>query len=187
MRAPGESRPASASAVAIRHERDEASSPAARLNQRVESIRGSHPSWEASLTRPAVRTPGPSIPARLRVLLGARQKQGTGECLKINQARSSSDASRPSAVNVVTPRVRTCAATCAADYLYNAVLQHLLTGAGIAGGRPGRYRFSSYTHMLTADARFSDSMLPQPAIVKGIALSAASCSWGRPRASLPNR
>jgi hypothetical protein len=31
-------------------------------------------------------------------------------------------------------------------------------------GSPIRYRFSSYTHILTADARFSDSMAPQPAM-----------------------
>jgi len=48
-------------------------------------------------------------------------------------------------------------------------------------------RLSSYTHMLTADARFSDSMAPQPAMVNGLASRAASRSRGRPRASLPNR
>lgn len=50
-----------------------------------------------------------------------------------------------------------------------------------------RYLFNSYAHILTVAARFSDSMVPQPGIVKGWALSAISCSRGTPRASLPNR
>lgn len=48
-------------------------------------------------------------------------------------------------------------------------------------------RLNSYTHMPTVEARFSDSMLPQPAMVNGWALRASSCSRGTPRASLPNR
>jgi hypothetical protein len=46
-------------------------------------------------------------------------------------------------------------------------------------------RFSSYTHMLTAEARFSDSMVPEPRIENALA-SRFSCSRGMPRASLPN-
>ena len=47
------------------------------------------------------------------------------------------------------------------------------------------YRFSSYRHMLTTEARFSDSIAPQPGIAKGSAPRAASDSRGSPRASLP--